>query len=780
MKWFLLVFLASMSLSGFATQTPDYPSSTSSTFTLLPTEGMDVYTAQLPGKQVRFLPDGVVSIAEYRRTGRHEVDPSDPLTEPLQSEYEVMVWNWQWNSSRSSTPEVDPETGDLWYKNIHEGIHLTYYFTENGMLKYDLIAEPGSNPDLIQATLDGAEFHEIDRKGRLVIDTPWGKSRDEAPISFVKQQNRQSTIASAYELSSKGRLSFDVDFEPQKDQSLIIDPLTMSWSTFLHSPTSDDYVIAVVRDANNFLYAAGYTETPFFPTTSGVYQGTFGGQIDAYVSKLGPNGDYLVWSTYLGGTEWDMAYALDIDAQGNLYVGGYTASSDFPVTAGAAQEVMRGMSDGFVTKLSPNGNSIGYSTFVGGTDRDYLYDLICTDAGEVYFIGYTFSVNFPTTSLAFDQSYNGYGDGVLGGLTVNGNALLFSTYIGGTGFDMAQSLDRASDGSIAVVGNTNSLNLPLVNPIQSQLNYGGGNATDDGFFLKFNADASQLLTGTYLGGSDSDGLYAVKASTSGQWFVAGNTNSSDVMTTSTAWQKTYQGSGDVFLSRLDGMGTSVVYSTYLGGSDVDYVKAIAVEDDDELYVLGASRSTDWYISGGLYGHSGQYDAFLTHMTADGSAINSSTLLGGSYNDYPRSPSSIDLSGNLISMAITTHSQNVQSAGNGYQQTKLNGLSDAPWLVGFEGDVLLPPTEEVELAGTESFLPELTVSRMGESWSWQLINSPSNVRSISLWDVSGRQVFLSDQAESSGVLYFPALTTGTYILLAVTEDGHQFRNRIIQW
>lgn len=779
MKRLLLVLLASMFLSGFATHTPDYPSSTPSTFTLIPTDGVDVYTAQLPGKQVRFLPDGIVSIAEYRRIGREEADPSVPLTAPLRSEYEVMVWNWHWESSLSSTPEVDPETGNLWYRNIHSGIHLTYYFTENGMLKYDIIADPGSNPDLIQATLDGAEFHAIDKKGRLVIDTPWGKTRDEAPVSFVEERQHLSTIASAYTLADKGRLAFEVEFEPNKHQSLIIDPLTMSWSTFLHSPTSDDYVIAVVRDANNFLYATGYTETPSFPVTSGVYQGTFGGQIDGYVSKLGPNGDYLVWSTYLGGSDWDMAYALDIDAQGNLYVGGYTASADFPVTAGAAQVFMRGISDGFVTKLSPNGNSIGYSTFVGGTDRDYLYDLVCTDAGEVYFIGYTFSSNFPTTAFAFDQSYNGYGDGFLAGLTVNGNALLFSTYLGGTGFDMAQSLDRAPDGSLGVVGNTNSLNLPLVNPIQNILNYGGGNSTDDGFFLKFNADASQLLTGTYLGGSASDGLYAVKSNALGQWFLAGNTNSGDLMTTSTAWQKIYQGSGDVFLTRLDANGTGVIYSTYLGGSDVDYVKAIAVESDDELYVLGASRSTDWYVSGGLYGPSGQYDAFLTHVTADGAAINSSTLLGGSYNDYPRSPSSLDLSGNLISLAITTHSQNVQSAGNGYQQTKLNGLSDAPWLVGFEGDVLLPPAEEAELAVTESFLPALTVTKMGESWSWQLENSPSQVTNISLWDIAGRQVLQSRLSGHSGILSAPHLTTGTYILHVVTEDGHQYRNRIIQ-
>ncbi len=362
---------------------------------------------------------------------------------------------------------------------------------------------------------------------------------------------------------------------------------------------------------------------------------------------------------------------------------------------------------------------------------------------------------------------------------MSGNALLFSTFLGGTGFDMAQSLDRAPNGELAVVGNTNSLNLPLINPLQTTLNLGGGNATDDGFFLRFNADASQLLTGTYIGGSDSDGLYAVKASSAGQWFMAGNTNSTNLMTTSTAWQKNYQGSGDVFLTRLDASGTSVIYSTYLGGSDVDYVKAIAVESDDELYVLGASRSTDWYVSGGLYGPSGQYDAFLTHVTADGSAINSSTLLGGSYNDYPRSPSSLDLSGNLVSMAITTHSQNVQSAGNGYQQTKLNGLSDAPWLVGFEGDVLLPPTEEEGLPSDGSILPELTVSNMGESWSWKLKNASSHIRSISLWDVSGRQVFLSEQNSDSGLLHLPHLARGSYLLQVVTEDGNQYRNRIIQ-
>lgn len=779
MKHLLLVLLASIWFQCSHATNPDYHLPETSTFTTLETEAGIHPVLLMPGRQVRFLPGGTVSIAEYRRHGREVLDPSANLTEPIRSQYEVMVWNWEWEASEATTITMYEQKGELWYHNIQPGIHVKYFLTESGAMKYDVILEEGASAEDIGVHLSGAEFQKIDRKGRLVIETPWGKTRDEAPISFLEVNGERSSIASSYLLTNKDRMSFSVESAPESEETVIIDPLTMSWSTFLHSTTSDDYMIAVVRDGSNFVYCAGYTETPTFPVTSGVYQGTFGGQVDAYVAKMTADGDNLLWATYLGGTGWDLAHALDIDANGNLYVAGYTASLDFPITSNAAQTVMRGLSDGFVTCLSPDGSSMVYSTYLGGTDRDYLYDLVANSTGQVIVTGYTFSSNFPTTSGSFDQTYNGYGDGYVASLSTDGTQILFSSYIGGSGFDITQALDWAPDGTIGIVGNTNSTDLPLAQPIQSSLNLGTGNSTDDGFFLKMNQDASQLLTGTFLGGTGSDGLYAIQANAAGDWFLTGNTFSSDLVTTFSAYQTSYQGAGDVFVTRLDPTGTSIVYSTYLGGTDVDYVKSLAVESDDEVYVVGATRSVNWPVTGGLYGPSGQYDAYLTHLNADASVVNSSTLMGGSYNDYPRSPSSISLSGNLITVAVTAHSPNIQSVGNGYQKAKLNGLSDAPWLAGFEGDVILPPEQEVPLDELETAVTEFVVSQTSDGWHWELTHREEGKVNVSIWDLSGRQLTMQAVRQSNGMFQTENLPAGSYIVRAITEDGRQYVNRLIK-
>lgn len=779
MKHLLLVLLASMWLSCSIAFTSDYHLPAPSRFTTIDTEEGSLPVLLLPGKQVRFLPNGIVSIAEYRQTGRDMEDPSSLIQEPISAQYEAMVWNWEWETSEITTITYKDQLNELWYHNIQPGIHVKYFLTESGALKYDVILEPGTQAKDVGVHLTGASFQKIDRHGRLIISTPWGKSRDEAPVSFMESMTERSMIRSSYSLTNSNRLSFEVEATPTTGEKLIIDPITMSWSSFLHSASSDDYMIAVVRDGAGFVYVAGYTETPSFPVTSGVYQGSFAGQIDAYVAKMSPDGDNLLWSTYLGGSNWDLAHALDIDSDGNLYVGGYTASSDFPITQTAAQTIMRGYSDGFVACLSPDGSTLQYATYLGGTDRDYLYDLVSDSTGNVIVCGYTFSYNFPITSGAYDGSYNGFGDGYVACISPDGNQILFSSYIGGTGFDICQAVDWAPDGTIGVVGNTNSTDLPVHQPLQNSLNLGNGNGTDDGFFLKLNHNASQLLTGTFIGGSGSDGVYAIQSNTAGEWFLAGNTFSANLVPTYSAYQTSYQGAGDVFIMRLDATGTSAIYSTYLGGTDVDYVKSIVVDEDDEAYVVGATRSTDWPVTGGLFGPSGQYDTYLTHVNADASVINSSTLMGGSYNDYPRSPSSVSLHGSTITIAVTTHSPNIQSAGNGYQKAKLNGLADAPWLVAFEGDIILPSTSNTYLKELKESGPVLLLTSSTEAWSWSLDNPEALSLSLSIWDLNGRELLRFSSNREEGPLPIPHLPSGCYIVKALREDGQQFVNQLIK-
>ncbi len=741
------------------------------------------WLATLPGRQVRFLPGGLISIADYRHSNPPEAPGPISQPEPGSDSYEVLIWNWQWEGQRS---DAQPEghgrdyteassAEEIWYRNLWPGIHLRYFFTES-QLKYDLIVEPWADPSLISASLQGAGFEQLDRKGRLLIQTPWGKVRDEAPVSFLGHENGRQPVESAYCLDESGRLRFTLPPLHNRTLPLVIDPLTMTWSTFLHSSGSDDYVLAITRDASQYLYVAGYTKTPGFPVTPGVYQGSFGGQMDGYVAKLSPSGQTLIWSTFLGGSDWDMVEALEIDNQGRLLVAGYTASPNFPATPGALQGSLDGLHDGFVACMSADGSSLIYSTLIGGSDRDYLHDLVAGPSGEAMLVGYTFSADFPVTSGAFDPTYNGYGDTWVACVSPNGDSLRFSTYLGGSGFDMGMALDRGPDGSIGVVGNTNSLNLPLLLPLQSQLNFGQGNSTDDGFFLRLSANGTTLLNGTYVGGTNSDGLYAVQCSDAGEWFLAGNTYSSDLLTTYNAFQTSYQGNGDVFVMRLNAGGGGVVYSSYVGGNNVDYVKAAAVDGADQVYLLGASRSANWPSTGGAFSHAGQYDAFLTQLSADGAAVMSSTLLGGSYNDYPRSPSGLDLQGNLLALAITTHSPNVPMAGNGYQTTKLNGVDDTPWIVGFLGDALLPAVEEQLQQPDPVALPAFRVVQEGDQWWWEAAAEIPVF--VQMQDMQGRQLWSERPGSLRGSLNMSHLAAGTYWVRA-NVAGQTVVKRIVK-
>ena len=783
MKRLHLVFLASLCLYSTITAQPiSTAASTASRFQEVQDQPFR-WMACLPGRQVRFLPGGLISIADYRHTG--PAAEHGPLfqPEPASTTSEVLVWNWQWEADqpgaqperRSSTAAESASPDEIWYRNLWPGIHLRYYLT-GGQLKYDLVVDPGADPGLIAASLHGASFDKPDRRGRLLIDTPWGKVRDEAPVSFLEGEQGRQPVASAYRLDEKGKLRFSLPPLPDRQLPLVIDPLTMTWSTFLHSAGSDDYVLAVVRDASQHVFVAGYTKTPTFPVTPGVYQGNFGGQIDGYVAKLSPSGQNLIWSTFLGGSDWDMIYAMDIDNMGRLLVAGYTASSNFPTTPGALQQSLDGLHDGFLACLNPDGSSLIYSTLIGGSDRDYLHDMVAGPSGEAIMVGYTFSNDFPVTSGAFDPGYNGYGDTWVACVSPNGDSLRFSTYLGGSGFDMGMALDRGPDGSIGVVGNTNSHNLPLLLPLQSQLNLGQGNSTDDGFFLRLSANGSTLLNGTYFGGTSSDGLYAVQSSDAGEWFLAGNTYSVDLQTTYTAFQGSYQGNGDVFVMRLNAAGSGLVYSSYVGGSDVDYVKAVAVDASDQLYLLGASRSSNWPSTGGAFPHAGQYDAFLTHLSADGGALLSSTLLGGSFNDYPRSPSGLDLQGNLLALAITSHSPNVPTAGNGFQKSKLNGVDDAPWIVGFLGDALLPATEEGPTLPGQPVLPAFRLYQQGDEWWWEAGSDVPDF--VQIQDMQGRQLGSENPGRQRGLLNMNHLAAGTYWVRAQVA-GQTVVKRIVK-
>ncbi|MBI3872081.1 MAG: SBBP repeat-containing protein [candidate division Zixibacteria bacterium] len=336
----------------------------------------------------------------------------------------------------------------------------------------------------------------------------------------------------------------------------------------------------------------------------------------------------LVYSTFLGGSGDDESYGVAVDAAGSAYATGYTASSEFPTQNpfdGSYNGDYHG--DAFVTKLSASGNAPVYSTFLGGSGGDAGTSIVVDAAGTAYVTGDTYSSDFPTQS-AYDGSVNGDRDVFVTELSAAGNALVYSTFLGGSGADYGNGIALDASGSTYVTGETRSSDFPTLGQYNGSLD-----GVVDAFVTKLSAAGNALVYSTYLGGSDNDGGYGIAVDASGSAYVTGVTLSSDFPT-----QDPYDGSldgvYDAFVAELSAAGNALVYSTFLGGSDLDLGSSIAVDASGSAYVTGETRSYDFPTQNPYDAthNGGVYDAFVTKLSAAGNALVYSTFLGGSADD----------------------------------------------------------------------------------------------------------------------------------------------------
>ncbi len=292
---------------------------------------------------------------------------------------------------------------------------------------------------------------------------------------------------------------------------------------------------SIAVDGAGNAYVTGYTNSTDFPTANALQNAFAGGNADAFVLKLNAGGSALVYSTYLGGgnDRPDMGTAIAADAEGNAYVAGFTNSPDFP-TAKPLQP-FRGPTDAFVTKISPNGSALIYSTHLGGRADDEAMGIAVDSAGSAYVTGHTESPDFPTTPGAFSTSCTAIdaklpvgdicsgGDAFVSKLSPDGSALVYSTYLNGSRFEVGRSIAVDAAGNAYVTGFTSSADFPTVDPVQKR--FGGGDY--DAFVVKLNPSGSALTYSSYLGGGGEDGGYGVAVDGAGNAYVTGITNSPD-------------------------------------------------------------------------------------------------------------------------------------------------------------------------------------------------------------------------------------------------------------
>ena len=522
------------------------------------------------------------------------------------------------------------------YSELYPGVDLHYDGT-GGQLKGTYTVAPGADPGRIRWRYQGAAAVTVDPATGNLRVTPTGAERgatltEAAPVAWQEIGGRRVAVKARYAVARDGSTSFVLGTYDQT-QALIVDP-TLSFSTALGGSGSDRATGVAVDPAGN-TYVTGYTSSTNFPTGNAV-QTTINGSGDAFVTKINPEGTARVYSTYIGGGR-DEGYfgggAIATDQAGNAYITGSTTSPDFP-TVGAIQDKIVHDSDFYVVKLSPSGNGLVYSTYLGGSGRDVGAGIAVDYDGNAYVTGGA-GRNFPLASPIFP--YRG-GDAVIAKLNPGGSELVYSTYLGGSSIDAGQAIAVDSEGSAYVGGfsyNINSADFPLVTPLQPK--HGGG--TRDGFVAKLNPAGDALVYSTYLGGSGDDWVEGVAVDAAGNVAVMGNTSSTNFPLRA-AYQATYGGGDlDAFVAKLNDTGRTIVFSTYLGGSDGENSVSkreggIGVDPEGGIYVTGmtSSRNFPFRTAGALQPRRSGADAYVTKFQANGAVVYS-TPLGGNGSEF---------------------------------------------------------------------------------------------------------------------------------------------------
>jgi hypothetical protein len=509
------------------------------------------------------------------------------------------------------------------------------------------------------------------------------------------------------------------------------------YSTYLGG-TGIDMLHLMRVDATGNAYLAGQTSSANFPVSAGAPQSTFGGINDIFVAKLDAAGAALLYSTYLGGSGGEPASAmfggLEVDAAGNAWIYSDTDSVDFPASAGAPQPT-RGNPNGAqfdqdvtLTRINAAGTAFALSTYHGGSGIESVGDfidegrLLGLDAnGNVWIAGTTASADMPVTAGAFDTTHNGPvngGDFFITRFDAASGARTMSTYLGGTGDDLAETFAVNVDGDVFIAGRATS-GFP-VTAGAADTTYNGG-SSDIGI-AKFGADVSVLAYASYLGGNSGESAHGLRLDSSGTAFVAGSTQSANFPATAGAADTTFNGGGnDGFIARLNAAGSAFLYATLAGSSDSDGVTLFEIDAAGGAYALLGDAQGDAFVSAGGLAHAGNFDDYFVKLNAAGSAFLDASYLGGSGDDFSLAMH-VDAQQNLYLGGVTSSADFPATAGT-VQPTKPGaGANEDMYLVKFattpDGPVAQPGTLALT-AATFSFAESvgsatIAVSRSGGS------------------------------------------------------------------
>jgi hypothetical protein len=535
--------------------------------------------------------------------------------------------------SRAHRVAGAPTFGRVAYRNLWNGVNAVFHGSEQ-RLEYDFVVAPRADPGQLRLRFPGIRHARIADNGDLLLTLAGGRVvRELAPVAYQAAGEHRTPVTSHYVLNADGDVRIAVG-SYDRGRTLIIDPV-LTYGTYLGGTggtSTAEAANAIAVDASGNAYVTGATSTTSFSGTgSGAQPTNAGGAGDVFVTKLNPSGTAALYSTYLGGTGDDRGLGIAIDAAGSAVVTGLSSSTNFPTTAGAPQTTYGGGgSDAFVTKLTPDGTGLVYSTYLGGSGpttglNERGTGVVLDAAGNAYVTGWTFD-GFPTTPGAYQSTGSSAGESTFVAKLTSAGALSYSTLLirGALAFGIAVN----AAGNAYVTGyasNTVGTTFPTTTGAYQTANAGIGNI----FVTEFTPDGSGLVYSTLLGTNFGQG-YAIALDGAGRAYVTGTASGNSAYpTTPDALRPTSDRSAGV-LSVLSPNGSALAYSTFLGGTTAtDTPQALAVDDAGNAYVAGLAGSTDIPTTPGALRttRTGTRDGFLSVLQPGASSYAYSSYTG---------------------------------------------------------------------------------------------------------------------------------------------------------
>jgi uncharacterized protein (TIGR03437 family) len=469
------------------------------------------------------------------------------------------------------------------YQSVYPGISVEYY-GQGRTLEFDFSIDSGADPSVIRMTYDGADSVQRTREGDLAVSVAGTVMLQRKPVAWQEIGGRRVPVRAEYRVNTRlHEASFQLA-EYDRSHALIIDPV-LHYGTYFGGAGAEGANSLAVDIAGN-TYITGRTTSTNLPTSpTAPFQSGLRGPADAFVAKFNAAGTALIYTTYLGGSGDDAGSAIAVDAAGNAYVAGLTSSANFPAAGGGVAQYYGGAHDAFVAVLNPAGNALVYSGYLGGAGDDIGNALALDSSANIYVAGYTNSASITGVTGGTPppaQRTNGGGYDAFAIKLSKTGTILYSTFFGGTGDEIANGIAVDGSGSAYIAGSTTSPTLPGASS-------GRRGAKRDAFVAVLSSNGTSFFGVTDIGGTSDQAAFGIAVDKSNTWFLTGLTNSVDFPLTKPVQSQKF-GGYDAFLVAVGMYGP--IFSTYLGGQGTDVGYGIAVDSNGDVYVAGYTDSSD--------------------------------------------------------------------------------------------------------------------------------------------------------------------------------------------